>query len=518
MSFEQVQALNAEQRALREIYRSNRYLLAKDLLGFNDLTVSFHYKNICVKLNEPRKKMIRLWLIPRGFFKTTILTITDSVALQLNKPDIRIAIISAVMANAKSMVTATGIPYLNNPAFRQYFPEYCPKKPLAPETKWTESEIHVPNRGGRPMMEGTYEAFGADSTLTSRHFDYIKVDDLVTRENSTTRDQMDKIKQFYRAIFPLRNGPDTPIDIIGTRWDDYDLYGDLEKDPDVEVIKFPAWEIINGTKVSTWPERYPVQELESIRSGPKMGSYLFSCLYLQDPIPQEDAIFKNKWWKYFSVVPDRSSITRDDGVKIPIGDTFMTIDGATEEGKNDSSAIMVGFKDSEENIYILDYYNKQADPVNFLTAMEEYYFKWQCLKFAGQKSVIEKMLKSFLRLKQRQEKFFMRHEELGANTRMNKEFSIKQLQPWYEGGFIWHNRWMKGGELESQLERFPKARHDDLPDVEQMLLEIIRPSSKATTPENFDRNSLHMWKRRLKRSLGKFPSNSQTALINERTY
>lgn len=462
--------------------------------------------------------MIRLWLIPRGFFKTTILTITDSIALQLKKPDIRIAIISAVMANAKSMVSAVGFPYLTNPRFRQYFPEYCPKKPLAPETKWTESEIHVPNRGGRPKMEGTFEAFGADSTLTSRHFDYIKVDDLVTRENSTTRDQMDKIKEFYKAIFPLRNGPDTPIDIIGTRWDDYDLYGDLEKDPDIEVIKFPAWYVVGQEKIPTWPERYPVKELESIRSGPKMGSYLFSCLYLQEPIPQEDAIFKTAYFKYFSVHPDKTFLTREDGIKVPIGDTFMTIDGATEEGKNDFSAIMVGFKDVQENIYLLDYYAKQVDPVDFLKAMEEYYFKWKCLKFAGQKAVIEKMLKSFLKLKQRQEKFFMLYDELGANTRMNKEFSIKQLQPWYEGGYMWHNQWMKAGELETQLTRFPKGRNDDLPDTEQMLLEIIRPSSAPVNEEKHDRNSLHMWKRRLRRSLGKNPSDAKYGQVNERTY
>ena len=242
-------ALSDDDKLLREKYKSNSYLLAKDLLEFKDLTLDFHYRYICTKMDEPRKKAIRLWLIPRGFFKTTTVTITQAIKLQLNTPSIRIAIVSAVLPNAKAMVTAIGFPYLANKRFRTFFPEFCPAKPLAPETKWTESQIEIPNRGGRPVMESTFEAFGADSTLTSKHFDHLIIDDLVTRENSTTRDQLDKAKDFYRALFPLRDNPGTPIDVVGTRWDDYDLYGELEEDPDIEVIKIPA--IVNG--ISTFP-------------------------------------------------------------------------------------------------------------------------------------------------------------------------------------------------------------------------------------------------------------------------
>ena len=513
--------LSENDKILREKYKSNTFLLAKDLLGFTDLTHNFHYKYICRKIDEPRKTIIRLWLLPRGFFKTTLLTITQAIKLQLNNPAIRIAVVSGVLPNAKSMVTAIGTPYLSNSRFRMFFPEFCPTKPLAPETKWTESQIEIPNRGGRPVMESTFEAFGADSTLTSRHFDYLLIDDLVTRENSTTRDQLDKTKGFYRALFPLRDRPETPIDVIGTRWDDYDLYGDLEKDPDIEVIKTPA--ILNGE--ATFPERYTLKELQKIKSGPKMGSYLFSMLYLLDPIPQEDAIFKQKYFKYFSLSPDRATIVREDGEELPAGDCYMTIDGATEEGKNDDSAILIATADYQNNIYILEEWNKQVDPVNLIEKMVQLYFKWECIRYGGQKSLVEKMLLAFLKDKQRKEKFFMNFFPLGKNTRENKEFSIKQLQPWYEGGWIWHNETLRGGDGEEQLLRFPKARHDDLADVKQMMLETIRLSSKVVKKKGYDRNSLHMWKRRLKRAfegemtgVGGILQQKMGGVINERTY
>lgn len=364
-------------------------------------------------------------------------------------------------------------------------------------------------------MESTFEAFGSDSTLTSRHFDHIKCDDLVTRENSTTKDQMEKIKEFYRAIFPLRNDPQTPMDVIGTRWDDSDLYGDLENDPDIEVIKFPAG---LSTGIPLWPERYPLDELRKIKSGPKMGSYLYSCLYENDPIPEDSQLFKQKYFKYFSIDPVNHRIIREDGVTLPIGDCFMTIDGATEEGKNDYSAIVVGFMDSNNQIYILDVFHEQIDPTNFLDKMKEYYAKWQCVKYAGQKSLVEKMLGAFLKKDLRENKLHMSFEPLGKNTTLNKEYTIKQLQPWYEGGYIWHNQIYEATEIENELLRFPKGKKDDVIDCEQMLLEILRPSSNVVDIRTYERNSLEMWKRRLKRAMGKFPSESTEVLINERTY
>jgi predicted phage terminase large subunit-like protein len=505
-------------REERQYYKDNIYFLAKDLLGYSDLTVAFHYKHICKKLNEPRKRNIRLWLVPRGFFKTTILTVSRAVHLQINNPSIRIAIISAVMANAKSMVVQIGNTYLTNERFRMMFSEFCPKKPLAPETKWTESEIHVPNRGGRPVMEGTFEAFGADSTLTSRHFDHLIVDDLVTRENSTTKDQMQKIKDFYKAIFPLRNDPLTPIDIIGTRWDDGDLYGELEQDPDIEVIKFPAYSVIDGKKIPLWPERYPIEELMKIKSGPKMGNYLFSCLYMQNPVAPEDAVFKQEYFQYFQYNPLTKRILRSDGIELSVGDCYMAVDGATEEDKNDYSVVIVGFQDHSNNIYIMDLSAKQIDPAAFLDEMKKFFVEWKCIKYAAQKALVEKMLKSFLKKKQLSEKFYMPVQELGRNTGLNKEYLIKQMQPWYEGRYVWHNIKLKDGTLEEQLTRFPRATHDDIIDAEQMLFEVLLPSSKTQESKSYERNSLEMWKRRMKRALGQNPSESVYGIIDARTY
>ena len=245
-----------------------------------------------------------------------------------------------------------------------------------------------------------------------------------------------------------------------------------------------------------------------------MGSYLFSCLYMLDPIPQEDAIFKQQFFedRHFRVTPDRKTLIRDDGISVPIGNTYMAIDGATEEGRNDYSAMVIGFLSHDGFLYILETYHRQRDPAAFLDDMVDMFYKWQCIKFAGQKSLVEKMLMSFMKKKQREEKIYMPFEPLGKNTTLNKEWLIKQLQPWYEGGWIWHNEILRGGELESELIRFPKARNDDVADAEQMLLEIVKPSGKEASRKEYNRNSVHMWKRRLKRAFAGNSTNPGTIL------
>lgn len=477
---------------VRQKYIDNLYFLCKDLLGYKDLVASYHYLHMCKQaLEKPREKLIRLLLFPRGHFKTTVLTIAHSIQLQLQHPSWRILIVSGVLANAKSMVTSIGNHYLNNNKFRHFFPEYCPQNIKAPETKWTEGEIHIPNRyktGGVPVMEGTFEAFGPEVTITSRHYDYIKLDDLVTRENSTTKDQMDKIKTFYKSVHPLKDNPKTPMDVIGTPWDDYDLYEDLRHDDMIETIFVPA--LVNNK--ATFPQRYGLQDLEDIKKN--IGTYLFNALYMLDPISYENAIFKHEWFRYFKLI-NKTIIKDDDGEKIPVGNTFMSLDGAVTEGKNDYSAMMVVTTDYKKNMYILETWKKQVDPVELLNEVVRLYFKWNCKVLISQKIVIEKMLRSFLKEKMRKEHFYINLQEQGNLTTQTKEYRIKSVQLYYETGAIYHQK--NQTDLEEELLRFPKAKYDDLADCLQMLPDIVFPSAKKQPSKDYAPNSLYVWKKRL---------------------
>lgn len=189
------------------------YTLATQYLGFTDFGTLHKY--LCYRICEPRKSQIRVILIPRGFFKTSLFTYTHNIALALENPNIRILQCSGVLANAKIMVMKLGKYFTHNELFRDRFKDFCPKNPENPETTWTGASLYLPNRTTY-HAEGTFEAFGADSTIVSRHYDYMKFDDIVTPENCTTKEQMDKIITFVKEAFGLcDNRMQTPIDIIG---------------------------------------------------------------------------------------------------------------------------------------------------------------------------------------------------------------------------------------------------------------------------------------------------------------
>ncbi|GAG46892.1 unnamed protein product, partial [marine sediment metagenome] len=63
------------------------------------------------------------------------------------------------------------------------------------------------------------------------------------------------------------------------------------------VLHFPA--ITDGKAL--WPERYPLDALENIRSS--IGGRVFESLYQGNPTIAEGQIIKREWWKYYREPP-----------------------------------------------------------------------------------------------------------------------------------------------------------------------------------------------------------------------
>jgi len=68
----------------------------------------------------------------------------------------------------------------------------------------------------------------------------------------------------------------------------------------LSIINFPD-PLGRNVGDALWPERFPVDELLRIKR--QMGTYSFSALYQQRPVPLEGGLFKKSWFKQIIPVP-----------------------------------------------------------------------------------------------------------------------------------------------------------------------------------------------------------------------
>jgi len=152
-----------------------------------------------------------LQLAPRGYGKTTILTITKAVHEIIKNPNVRILIASNTQLQSEVFLREIKFHLEHNPLLTYYFGRF-----FSPE-KWDVREIVVLPRTSS-AKESTVTCVGVGGPVASRHYDIIIADDLVDEENSRTEVQREKTRVwFYKTLQPCLE-PDGKLFIVGTRY------------------------------------------------------------------------------------------------------------------------------------------------------------------------------------------------------------------------------------------------------------------------------------------------------------
>jgi len=299
----------------------------------------------------------------------------------------------------------------------------------------------------------------------------IIVDDPVSSTNTSTKDQIDKVFAWYRLLLSMLE-PGGRLIIIGTRWDYGDLYGALQEYPHSEmfdiIIKKAEWEETNEqtgqneTKL-LFPTRLTREFLDEQKRS--QGTYIYSCQYLNEPVPSEDATFQPDWFKYYI----------DEDLKHIDMAKFMCVDPAISlEQAADYTAFVISGVDVENNLYILHIDRDHYQPAELIKKIFEYYARYSLEAVGVEMNVFQKTLKYQINDEMRAKNVGINLIELKNNKDTSKEDRIRALQPRYEQGTIIHRKNdSMTGELEFELLHFPKGKHDDIIDAEASLLEII---------------------------------------------
>jgi len=200
-----------------------------------------------------------------------------------------------------------------------------------------------------------------------------------------------------------------------------------------------------------------------------------SAQYLNDPVPQSDAIFK--WdWKYYEEddlrgIEVRHFITCDPAF----------FDAASKIADLDYTAFVVVAVDSENYWWIRDIVRERMTPNQIIETMFRLDAFWKPTRLGIESVSFQKILSYMARQQMRERNQFIPITELkhaGANAKSKGE-RIQALEPRYANGTIYHPKTVKHiTTLEFELRRFPRARTDDIADALASMLEIATPPAK----------------------------------------
>jgi hypothetical protein len=415
--------------AMRERVLGSTFLFARIVLQFGDLTQHTHGP-VCRVLDSPHPR--KLIVFPRDHLKTSIATIADTCRRIAKNPNIRILLGNETATNAGHFVRRIAAVFDRNEVFRWLFPELI-EDPNS-RKKWNEAELLVPRAEDHP--ESTVEAIGVGGAVVSRHYDLVKLDDLVGKEASESGDVMKKTLDWYDYVESLLHHPEeSEIHVIGTRWAYNDLVAKIithEKDS-YHILQASA---LGPKGEALWPERFSEATLDRIRR--KVGSWKFSCQYLNNPHDPEASSFDPKWLKFATGIGDEVFCDRDGATaRISEMRKFLAVDPAiSDKDQACNSAIAIVGVDHLFRKWLLKVWAKRVQPIKLVDNLFSlaFHFDVECV---GIETIgFQRALRFFVTQEMEKRGLYLKVIEFKA-SRTSKTERIRGLQPYFENGEIY---------------------------------------------------------------------------------
>ena len=458
--------LEEARQAIRERCKEDLWFLCYHVLGYKDIDTELHH-DMCDTWVRRQDKPFSLWLVPRGHLKTTIWTIGDSIREALKDPNCRQLIVNAKLENAKAILREIASHFESNDIMRWLFPEYCvdSSKIKKSRLKWTSTELNFPCR--RVIRkEANIEIMAVEASLVSKHFDIMRFDDPVNDLNASTALQREKIFTWYRHSLQLRHSPKhSRVKIVGTIWHFDDMYRRLMKiererrkyykirgrseEPALYVYRREVYE---GKKI-IWPERFTWKMIEDLKRS--LGTYLFSCHYMNNPVAPGDAYFKKQSIKEISSFRVPREVT-----------TFAAVDLAmTDSRLSDYTAISVCSFDEYGNMYVRYVFREKIMPLDIVSMLAGIVKQFGVMRVAIEEVGFQKALLKYYQREARANNLYIPWFPLKRQS-TTKFKRIIALQPLVESGqFHVIEDLSHKSDLIEEMITFDKGAHDDILDT-----------------------------------------------------
>lgn len=342
---------------MKKAMETDHIFLARDVLGYRwDPETHEGIRNppeqVHVDMQELLHSIARflLGLYPRFTYKTSFLTITDTIQEIIKNPKHTDMIAADPLQKAVTILVEISDKLKRNQILKKCYGEFEPKE----RGWWNKRYIYTQQRldsGDISLKDPTVLTCGTETDVTGKHPKKIHVTDIVHPKNITTFEQKEKIKDFLRRLIHLA-GPYGRMVIEGTPWamDDAYCYAKDKWSNRLEPDGSPlfARRILDLEKpdgTSIMPSKYTPAYIKLLKEITPEDEY--ACLYRCDPtkcgsgslIKLED-LERSKYFKFpYDTTPDY--------------EVYVAIDpGISEEAKQCYTGITLGIPVLPYDLYV----------------------------------------------------------------------------------------------------------------------------------------------------------------------
>lgn len=485
------------------------YYFAKYIIGFSDMRLQPHWE-VCSFLQTWMHQSDILMLLPRGTFKSSLASVAYPIWWWLQDRNHRFLLSSYVHDNTKNFIGLIDQNLTRNSNFLELYGDWTVAKQGYSSTK---ESISVSGRK-RFRAEDSITASSLKISKVSQHYDSGIFDDLQTDLNLSSREAITDILGYLELMNPIldpRPGSDLPGPkaVIGTRWGFGDAYGHL-------LIKEEEYRRLHGKPSLRvmiregydrsgnvfFPGRFTKEYLDHLSR--TMSRDKFNCQYMNNPVPDESAIFKitKLGWFYADENGCGEVVTQGRRSFLPqMLNYFVLVDPSIgEHADSDYTAIVTVAVDSQRNIYVWEVIREHLVGndaiIEKLFDVQARYkpFRIGIEDISYQKS----LLYGFEQRARESGKWFL-IEPLKAGNRISKDMRIAGLEPFVNQGRV-YVRVRQGTDLSQDTEhlyhaavkgvdtlldemiRFPKAMTKDAVDALSYAPQLIFPAQEAPSP------------------------------------
>lgn len=455
-----------------------RAMLAGDLfflmlvgLGRTDMNNDFLYER-CREVQASPDGHLDLWA--REHYKSTIITVGQTIQDILNDPEITVGIFSHSRPIAKAFLRQIKREFEGNALLQELFPHIKPPQQGEKRT-WSEDEGIIVRRKSNPK-EATIEAWGlVDGQPIGKHFGILLYDDVVTPESVNTPEMITKTTDAWRVSLNL-GAHGGKRRMIGTRYHAADTYSVILEQGSVVPRIYPA------TDDGTFEGEPVFLTRESLNEKRRdMGPFVFACQMLQDPLADKAQGFAAEWFRKTG-----TEETNPAGMNV-----YILVDPASAKKKySDFTSMWAVGLHLDGFYYVLDGVHDRMNLAERCRTLFDLHRRWQPLAVGyeryGMQADVEHM-----QFRMEQENYRFHIIELGGQ--MPKPDRIRRLVPVFEQGRMWFPLRLMKVRLDGtpydltdvfyrqEYLTFPVASHDDMLDG---LSRILDPDLGAFFPRN----------------------------------